>query len=575
MDHREAISAPSLDLDRSTHAALNQFTKGISPASLTLSYLDWWLHLVSAPGKQLELADKARRKLTCMARTASRPPVPSQPCITPLPQDQRFNDPAWQQWPYNLFYQNFLLTQQWWHNATTEVHGVTQHHEDVVTFNTRQWLDMFSPSNFFWTNPEALLATQHESGANLMRGAVNWLGDVQRAISGEPSPDTRKFLPGQQVALTPGKVVFRNHLIELIQYTPTTPKVHPEPVLIVPSWIMKYYILDLSPHNSMVRYLVEQGHTVFIVSWRNPDANDRDVGMDDYLKLGPLAALDVISQIVPGRKIHAAGYCLGGTLLSIAAATLAREGDDRLVSLTLLAAETDFEEPGELGLFIDASQVAYLEDLMWEQGYLDGKQMGNSFTFLNTRDLLWSRMVRDYLLGTRQPLNDLMSWNADVTRMPYRMHAEYLKSLYLNNELSHGAYRVDGRPAVLSDIEVPMFVIGTVKDHVSPWRSVYKIHLLADAEITFALTSGGHNAGIVSEPGHAGRSYQIQARLKDGKYVDPDTWLATAARHEGSWWLAWQAWLASHSGKPVAPPSMGLKEQPPLCDAPGEYVLVR
>jgi len=286
---------------------------------------------------------------------------------------------------------------------------------------------------------------------------------------------------------------------------------------------------------------------------------------------GPKAAMDFGNKLLPDRKVHAVGYCLGGTLLAMAAAVWARDGRDCLATLTLLATQTDFEEPGELSLFIDDSQLTYLEDLMWDQGYLDGPQMGGSFTYLNTRDLLWSRMVRDYLLGTRQPLNDLMSWNLDVTRMPYRMHAQYLRSLYLNNDLAHGMYRVDERPVALSDIGVPMFAVGTVKDHISPWRSVHKLHLMTSAELTFVLTSGGHNAGIVSEPGHPGRTFQIHTRAADGKYMDPDTWLGKATHCEGSWWPSWQGWLAEHSAALGDRPPQGT----PLCKAPGQYVLER
>ena len=578
MDARDPHTpSPVLDLDRAAHAALGRLTQGLSPAAFLLAYLDWVVHLAIAPGKQQALIQKARQQCLRLAEVALPTTSPTAPCIEPLPQDHRFDDPAWRQWPFNMMAQGFLLTQQWWHCATTGVRGVTPHHEDVMTFNARQALDMLSPSNFLATNPQALAATFNEQGLNLVRGAFNAAEDLTHALKHEHSTAPASFVVGQHVAVTPGQVVFRNHLIELIQYTPTTAKVHPEPILIVPSWIMKYYILDLSPHNSLVRYLVGQGHTVFILSWRNPTAADRELGMDDYLQLGPVAAMKAVKQLMPGRQVHGVGYCLGGTLLSIAAAAWARDGQTGLATLSLLATQTDFEEPGELSLFIDDSQLTYLDDLMWEQGVLQGPQMGGSFTYLNTRDLLWSRLVRDYLLGTRQPLNDLMSWNQDVTRMPHRMHSEYLRSLYLHNDLSHGSYEVGDRPVALSDISVPIFSVGTVKDHISPWRSVYKLHLLTSAPMTFALASGGHNAGIVSEPGHAGRSYQLRTRPEGGQYMDPDTWLDTAVHHEGSWWTAWQGWLAAHSGQAVKPPSLGNAKLglPPLGDAPGQYVLAR
>ncbi|HRO60990.1 MAG TPA: alpha/beta fold hydrolase, partial [Burkholderiaceae bacterium] len=290
----------------------------------------------------------------------------------------------------------------------------------------------------------------------------------------------RAAIVGRDVGITPGKVVLKNRLIELIQYSPTTEVVHPEPILIVPAWIMKYYILDLSPHNSLVRYLVSQGHTVFCVSWKNPNSEDRDLGMDDYIDLGLRAAIDTVEATVPGQKIHATGYCLGGTLLSIGAAAMARDGDDRLATVTLFAAQTDFTEPGELALFIDDSQVSLLDARMAETGYLTAAQMAGAFQLLRSYDLLWSRIVSEYLMGDRASLNDLMAWNADATRMPARMHSEYLRRLFLNNDLAEGRYQVDGRLISMHDLRVPVFAVGTVKDHVAPWRSAFKLHSQID-----------------------------------------------------------------------------------------------
>jgi polyhydroxyalkanoate synthase len=313
------------------------------------------------------------------------------------------------------------------------------------------------------------------------------------------------------------------------------------------------------------------------VSWKNPDADDRDLGMDDYLKLGVMAAIDALEAILPRRKIQALGYCLGGTLLSIAAAKMARDEDDRLGSISLLASELDFTEPGELGLFIDASQLAYLDDLMAEKGYLDGKQMAGAFAMINSRDLVWSRMEHEYLMGGSAPVSDLIAWNADATRMPYRQHHEYLHSLYLRNDLAAGRYLVDGKPVVLSDIRVPVFALGTQRDTVSPWRSVYKIHLLTHTEVSFCLSSGGHNVGVVNPPGPGvKRSFQLATHGASDRYVDPDTWFSTAPTHEGSWWPAWQGWLAQHGAHRVAPPALGgaKRASAALDDAPGQYVLM-
>jgi polyhydroxyalkanoate synthase len=564
-------------MDKMIHTAISRFTLGVSPAALMMAYLDWLVHLGISPAKQLELLQKALRKAVRFYvysfRCASQPGA--QPCIEPLPQDKRFGGEEWRRMPFNLMYQSFLLTQQWFHNATTGVHGVNRHHEEVVSFVTRQILDIFAPSNFILTNPEILRKTLESAGNNLFKGWLNLLEDWERAVIGKKPVGTEKFEVGKTIAITPGKVVFRNRLIELIQYEPSTKEVYAGPVLIIPAWIMKYYILDLSPHDSLVKYLVDKGHTVFMISWKNPGPEERDTGMGDYLELGIMEALRVISGIIPGRQIHALGYCLGGTLLAIAAAAMARDGDGRLGSMTLLAAQTDFHEAGELMLFIDESQLAFLEDLMWEQGYLDTRQMAGAFQILRSNDLIWSRMVHDYLLGEREPMFDLMAWNADATRMPYRMHSDYLRSLFLNNDLAEGRFLVKDRPVSLTDIRVPMFVVSTERDHVAPWRSVYKIHLLADTEVAFVLTSGGHNTGIVSEPGHTGRSYRMGIRKEDDTYIDAESWIARTPLKEGSWWEAWEAWLRKRSGNKTAPPRMGAprKGYAPLDDAPGIYVM--
>ena len=336
---------------------------------------------------------------------------------------------------------------------------------------------------------------------------------------------------------------------------------------------MKYYVLDLSPENSLIRHLVAAGHTVFAISWRNPGSEFRDTSFDDYRSRGVMAALDVVGNICGKEKIQAAGYCLGGTLLTVAAAAMARDGDDRLAGVTLFCAQADFSEAGELQLFVTEDQLAFLADVMRDQGYLDSRQMAGAFQLLRSNDLIWSRLVRSYLLGEREHPNDLMAWNADGTRMPAKMHEEYLRRFFLDDELAEGHFLVNGKPAVVSDIRVPLFVVGTESDHVAPWRSVYKIHLLNDADLTFVLTSGGHNAGIVSEPGHPHRHFRIAERKAGELYIGPDQWLAEAKQRDGSWWRAWFNWLAAHSSESIAPPPIGFERHPPLGDAPGEYVL--
>jgi len=574
-----AEPVPLANYDRAIRAAVARASRGIAWPSLVSAWADWYWHLAAAPGKQMELASKAQRKAARFALYATEClQGETAPCIQPLPQDRRFADPAWQQPPFNLIHQSFLLTQQWLWNATNHVTGVSRHHERMVTFTARQALDVASPTNFVWTNPEVLRRTVETGGANLVHGAMDWWRDLLAGAAGKPQHDGVTFRPGHEVAVTPGKVVLRNDLIELLQYSPATPSVYAQPIVIVPSPILKYYILDLSPANSLVRYLVEQGHTVFMLSWRNPDVRDRELGVDHYLRLGIRAAIDAAASITGGQKLHAVGYCLGGTFLAMLAASMAGHGDDRLASLTLLAAEVDFTEAGELSIFIDDSQLAYLEDLTWEQGYLDGKQMSGAFTLLNSNDLIWSRIVRQYLMAEPPKLTDLTAWNIDTTRLPHRMHTEYLRNLYLNNDLSSGRLRYDGRALALADIRAPVFLVGTERDHVAPWKSVYMLHLYADADITFCLSSGGHNVGIVNPPqlqGGPARHYRIATKAAEDRYIDPDQWYARHEPQEGSWWPAWQAWLAERSGERGAPPTMGNKDYAPIGAAPGSYVLMR
>lgn len=571
-------------MDRAARAGLGRLTGGISPAALAAAYFDWATHLAFSPGKQLQLAGKAAEKSARFWNYAVRCGLGgSAPCcIEPLPQDRRFRHEAWRTWPFNLMSQGFLLTQQWWHNATTGVRGVTEQHERVLEFATRQLLDVVSPSNFVLTNPEVLERTQSTGGANLQQGWRNFLEDLDRLQRGKPPIGAEAYKVGETVASTPGVVVYRNRLIELIQYAPATQKVRAEPILIVPAWIMKYYILDLSPQNSLVKFLVDRGHTVFMISWKNPDAEDRDLSFDDYRRLGVMAALEAINIIAPNAPVHGVGYCLGGTLLGVAAARMARGKDKRFNSLTFLASQFDFSEAGELSLYINESQVAFLEDLMWDQGYLDTKQMAGAFQLLRSNDLIWSRIERDYLMGERRPMNDLMAWNADATRMPFKMHSEYLRRFYLKNDFAEGRLAVDGEPVSAHDIEAPIFCVATMRDHVAPWRSVFKIHRLADAEVTFLLAGGGHNAGIVSEPGRPGQGYRIKVSRSDELSLDAEQWLAAAKAIEGPWWPAWAEWLDARSGPQIDPPTPvllvdgpdGVKmSKGPLTPAPGTYVL--
>jgi polyhydroxyalkanoate synthase subunit PhaC len=562
------------------HAQVAPWVAGLSPVSLALAAMDWGLHLATQPAQAARLAGEALR-LGAQAATDALTEAQLPRDASVRPDDLRFAAEAWQRWPYPWIARSYLAAERWWQDAT-ELRGMEPHHREIVGFFARQWLDLLSPANAGLANPEVLDRTLAQRGDNLRLGTAIALDHWRVRHGLAPLLDHGQgFQPGVDVAVTPGEVVHRNHLVELIQYRPTTPRVHAEPVFIVPSWIMKYYILDLSPHNSMVRWLVDQGHTVFILSWRNPDEHDALLDMDDYLQLGVFDALAAVGRRVPGERVHAVGYCLGGTLLAIAAAALARpgrvEGADtlpELASLSFLAAETDFTEPGEMGVLIDESQVTMLEDMMAERGYLTGRQMAGSFQFLHSRELVWSATLRELWMGERLRPNDLMAWNADTTRMPAAMHSQYLRRLYLKNELAEARYPVEGRPVSLNDVTLPTFLVGTEKDHVAPWRSVYKLHRLCDAEITFVLTSGGHNAGIVSEPGHPNRRWRQATRPRGGAWVAPQHWEEAAEAHEGSWWTAWDAWLrAKGSGREVAARRPHAADS--LGPAPGTYVQQR
>ncbi|MBK5935202.1 polyhydroxyalkanoate synthase [Rhodovulum imhoffii] len=563
---------PYETLDRALRASRARITSGVSPHAALSAWMDWAMHLSRAPGRQMELAHRAQKNGLKLLRAAlGGGDAP----FAPDPQDHRFVHPGWSVLPFSLWKNAFLATQDWWDCATAPQRGARAQSTQRVNFAARQMLDVMSPSNHPVLNPEILQKIVETKGACLAGGARHLAEDTLRTATGERPEPSGTYKLGETLACTPGKVVFRNDLFELIQYAPTTEAVHPEPVLIVPAWIMKYYILDLSPHNSLVRWLVGQGHTVFAISWCNPTSAMRDKSLEDYRISGVMAALDAVSAILPGRKVHACGYCLGGTILSIAAATMARDGDTRLASITLLAAQTDFTEAGELMLFLDEAQVAYLEDMMWDQGGLSQEQMSGAFRALRAPDLVWTRAVRRYLMGLEEQEFDISFWNADATRMPYRMHSDYLRGLFLENRLTAGRFAVEGRVIALKDISAPTFVLGTEKDHIAPWRSVYKTTLFTDNALTFVLTGGGHNGGILSEPGHKGRHYRIGHRRPGADYMDPESWFACHGPQEGSWWLEWGRWLARHSGARGALPPMGRADLPPLGEAPGTYVFQR
>ncbi|WP_418317966.1 PHA/PHB synthase family protein [Piscinibacter sakaiensis] len=570
------------DFDREFRAQIAQMTSGLAPTAFTSAWRDWATQMAVSPGRRVELRrhamERANDTWAFAARALTGAPVPPSDGLDGET-DKRFDAPEWSVFPFNVYARAYQNNAQLMREAISDVHGVSDYHQQLVEFSVRLLLDSTSPTNWLATNPELLALTQAEQGQNLVRGMQHLVEDIGRTLDGATPAGTDEFEVGRNLAVTPGKVVYRNELIELIQYEPSTKTVYAEPLLIVPAWIMKYYILDLSARNSLVKYLVDQGHTVFMISWKNPTEDDRDIGIDDYVHKGFYAALDAVTAIVPKRKVHAVGYCIGGTLLSIAAAALARKKDERLASMTMFAAQTDFTEPGELAFFINPSQLATLEATMHRKGVLESREMGGAFALLRAKDLLFQPKVDSYLKGKRTPMIDLMAWNSDGTRMPWRMHSEYLYRLYLDNELATNRFPLDDTLVRLSDIRVPMFVVGTESDHVAPWKSVYKVdNLVRSDDLTFLLTSGGHNAGIVCGPVHPKRHYRIHTRRLVDPHMAPDEWIEAATRHQGSWWPAWHEWLAERSGATqVKPPKLGApgKGYAPLADAPGEYVLQR
>lgn len=584
-------TTPSLELtqaaqalDQSFHAAMARRGAGLSPVSMARAWTDWVLNLAVSPGTQALLVTQAQRlaldwlaqtrPLTHPSSDAAGDAIPGS-LVHALAADARFRDPAWRAQPWQALASANKAWELWWKQAA-DLRGMEPHSREQMHFFAGQWLDMLSPGNWLASNPQALQRALETGGQSLAQGLSHAVDDWRERHHLPPlQPTEAPLSPGAGLAMTEGDVVMRNDLVELIRYHPSTDKVQAEPVLIVPSCIMKYYILDLSPHNSMVRWLTGQGHTVYIVSWRNPDENDALLQFDDYVRHGVLDPLDHV-HTVHQRAVHLTGYCLGGTFTAIAAAALAhRPSADgpALASLTLLAAETDFTEPGEMGVLIDNAQVEMLEHMMAEQGFLSGPQMAGSFQFLHSRDLVWTRRTQSVLLGEPPYSSDLMVWNADVTRLPAVMHSQHLRQMYLANALAQGHYEFEGEAVSLRNLHLPMFVVGTAKDHVSPWQSVFKIHQLVDSDVTFVLTNGGHNAGIVSQPGHPRRHFQMQTTARRQRRPTPDQWAATAPHQSGSWWEAWSSWLGSQGSGDWQDASA--KPEPALYPAPGEYVMTR
>ena len=501
--------------------------------------------------------------------------APADPIATPAPGDRRFNDAAWSENAlFDYIKQSYLLTARWMQSIVQHVEGLDDRAARKVDFYTRQFVDAMAPSNFVLTNPEVLRATIESGGENLLNGLRHVLDDLERGKGRLmiKMTDMGAFVVGKNLAVTPGKVVYQNDLIQLIQYAPATETVQRRPLLIIPPWINKYYILDLRPRNSFIRWAVEQGHTVFVISWVNPDERLAAKTFDDYLIEGPLAALDAMREATGESEANVIGYCLGGTLLAATLAHMAAKNDKRFVSATHFASMVDFAEAGELAVFIDEEQLHLLEERMRQHGYLEGSDMATTFNMLRANDLIWSFVVNNYLLGKEPFPFDLLYWNSDSTRMPAAMHSFYLRTMYQENKLvAPDALTLAGTPIDLRNIKTPSFILSAREDHIAPWKSTYAATQLYRGPIKFVLAASGHIAGVVNPPDQAKYGHWINTKLPKR----PEDWLAGAQYHEGSWWPTWERWVARHGGDRVPARQPGDGKLTPIEDAPGSFVLAR
>ncbi len=486
--------------------------------------------------------------------------------------DKRFSDADWEQNPfYETLKESYLLASEFLLKEVDETDGQDTPEQRRLKFHLRQFVDAMAPVNYLLTNPAALKRAFETGGASLAEGARNLLSDLQE---GRVSmTDANAFKPGENLAITPGKVVYRNDLIELIQYEPQTERVYEVPVLFIPPWINKYYILDLQPKNSFVKYLTEQGFTVFMISWKNPDASMEDTKFEDYMTKGPLAAAEVIRDITGSDTVNPVGYCVGGTLLAVTLSWLAAGDDENPFGApTFMVALQDFSEVGETEVFIDEPQIEFMEQQMMERGYLDNRKMANMFNLLRSNDLIWSNVVNNYLLGQKPPAFDLLYWNADGTRMARDAHSFYLRNTYLENNLvKPGKVTINGRKIDLRRIEGDLYAVGAERDHIVPWDSAWKISKIAAGKVRFTLANSGHIAGMINPPSRGKGRYW--ATENGGSFDTAEAWRKEAKEHEGSWWEDWTKWLEDRSGKKVKPPEVGSENYPPIVDAPGTYVL--
>src|SRR5829696_1114727 len=487
--------------------------------------------------------------------------------------DKRFVEPEWESNPfYQTLKESYLLASEYLLTEAEETDGQDDEEQRRLKFHLKQFVDAMAPVNFLLTNPAALRRIAETGGTSLAEGTRNLLSDLKEGRLS--MTDTTAFELGENIAVTPGKVVYRNKLIELIQYEPQTEKVYETPILFIPPWINRYYILDLTPEKSMVRYLVDEGFTVFMISWKNPDASMSETKFEDYMTEGLSAAAEVVREITGSDKLNPVGYCVGGTLLAIALAWLAAGGDENpFKASTFMVALQDFTDVGDTAVFIDEPQVEFMEQSMMERGYLDNRKMANMFNLLRSSELIWSNVINNYLLGQKPPAFDLLYWNADGTRMARDAHSFYLRNTYLeNNLIKPGKVKIKDRPIDLSKIEGEIYAVGAERDHIVPWYSAWKVGQLTNATTRFALANSGHIAGMINPPSRGKGKHWVNEGGDAGEAKTAEEWRQNATEHEGSWWEDWTNWLEPRSGKKVDPPSVGNEQYPPIEDAPGTYV---
>ena len=497
------------------------------------------------------------------------------PIVRPERGDRRFKDPAWEENAlFDYIKQSYLLTSRWLLSTVSDVDGFDERTRQKIDFYTRQYVDAIAPTNFIVTNPEVLKATVDTRGENLLRGLRNMLEDLDRGRGKlrVKMTDLEAFEVGKNVATTPGKVVYQNELMQLLQYEPTTKQVHQRPLLIIPPWINKFYILDLQPKNSFIKFCSDQGFTTFVISWINPDASHADMSFEDYMVHGPLAALDAMTEATGEAESTVIGYCIGGTLLGATLAYMAATNDRRIKAATFFTTLLDFTEPGDLAVFIDEEQLQHIESSMAQRGYLEGAEMANTFNLLRANDLVWSFVINNYLLGKDPFPFDLLYWNSDSTRMPRAMHSFYLRKCYQENKLAQpGGITLKGVPIDLTRIRTPAYFLSTREDHIAPWTATYGGYKRLRGPKRFVLAGSGHIAGVINPP--AAQKYGFWT--SDAKPADPEAWLGGAEHREGSWWRDWAAWNKEKAGPMVPARKPGDGELEPIEDAPGSYVQVR